>query len=98
MTRFGMFAKVTAKAGHRDEVAQLLLQAAREPMPGCEVYAVNTSPQEPDVVCVYEVWKSPEDHDASLTMESVKALIAKTKPLVAGFEGTRLDLLGGKGV
>jgi len=98
MTRFGMFAKVIAKAGQRDAVQELLLAASRQPMPGCDLYIVNVSPSESDAVYVYEVWQSQADHDASLKMEGVKALIEKTKPRVAGFEAVRLDVLGGKGI
>jgi quinol monooxygenase YgiN len=98
MPRFGMFAKVIAKAGQRDAVLELLLAASRQPMPGCDMYTVNVSPSEPDAVYVYEVWQSQADHDASLKMEGVKALIEKTKPLIAGFEAVRLDVLGGKGL
>ena len=98
MSRFAMFAKVTATAGRRDELLEILIQASRVPMPGCEMYVVNTAPQEPNVVCVYEVWQSHADHDTSLSIPSVKALVAKAKPLVANFEGTKLDPVAGLGL
>jgi quinol monooxygenase YgiN len=98
MNRFGMFAKVIAKPGQRNAVLEVLLAASRQPMPGCAIYIVNVSPSEPDAVYVYEVWQSQADHDASLKMEGVRALIEKTKPLVVGFEAVRLDVFGGKGI
>jgi quinol monooxygenase YgiN len=35
---------------------------------------------------VTEIWGSAASHDASLTLTTVKDTIARTKPLVAGFE------------
>jgi quinol monooxygenase YgiN len=93
-----MFAKVIAKPGQRDAVLQNLLAASREPMPGCKMYVVNVAASEPDAVFVYEVWDTQANHDASLAMDNVKAIVEKTKPLIAAFEGLRLEAVGGKGV
>lgn len=71
MPTFAMFAKVTAQPGQRDAVAENLLAASRETMPGCEMYIVHAATTEPDVVYVYEVWRSEADHDASLKLETV---------------------------
>ena len=98
MSRFAMFAKVIAKPGQCDTVLRSLLEASREPMPGCEMYVVNAVPSEPDAVCVYEVWKSQADHDASLQMDSVRTIVARTRPLVERFENVRLEAVGGKGL
>ena len=100
MERFGMFGKVVAKPGERDTVVKHLLEAARllTPLEGCELYIVNVSPTEPDAIWVTEVWRSEADHDESLKMERVRALIARTRPLIAGFESTRLIPVGGKGL
>ncbi len=98
--RFGLLAKVTAKSGQRDALAEYLLQAARllESFDGCETYIVNLSSAEPDTIVVTEVWHSEADHDASLELESMKPLIAQARPLVAAFESTRLIPVGGKGI
>jgi|SRR5581483_2058094 len=100
MERFAMYGKVIAKPGQRDALVQALLEAARlvGPLPGCELYIVNTVPTEPDTVWVTELWKSQADHDASVTLESVKSLIARTRPLIAGFDSIRLVPVGGKGL
>jgi quinol monooxygenase YgiN len=100
VARFGMYGKVLAKPGQRDAIVDLLLEASRllTPLPGCLMYIVNTEPAEPDAVWVTEIWRSEADHDASLKMESVLAVIGKSKPLVAGFEGIRLIPVGGKGL
>jgi quinol monooxygenase YgiN len=49
-------------------------------------------------VYVYEAWQTQAHHDASLSVASVRALVDKAKPLIAGFEGVKLDVIGGKGV
>lgn len=101
MERFGMYGKIVAKEGQRDELVKLLLEAARlvSPLPGCEIYIVNVSPSEPDAIWVTEVWSSEADHDASLKHENVKALIARARPLIAGGSAPiRLVPVGGKGL
>lgn len=100
MDRFAMQAKVTAQPGQRDAVIERLLEASRllTPLPNCELYVINIVPSEPDAIWVFEAWRSEADHDASLTMDSIRALIARAKPLIAGFENIRLIPVGGKGL
>jgi quinol monooxygenase YgiN len=99
MDRFAMFAKVVAKAGQREALAEQLLEASHllKSFAGCLLYVVNISPSELDTVWVYEAWRSEADHDASLKLDSIRGLIARTKPLVANFESQRLVPVGGKG-
>ncbi len=101
MSRFGMFGKFTAHPGQRDALVQHLLTAAeivgREP--GCELYVVSTSPTEPDSVWVTEAWRSKADHDASLSLVSVRELIATTRRLIAAMSEPILTIpVGGKGL
>ena len=100
MERFAMYGKVLAKAGQRDAMVEILLDAARllTPLAGCQLYIVNVAPAEPDAVWVTELWTSEAEHDASLKMDSVRAVIARARPLIAGFEGIRLVPVGGKGL
>ena len=100
MERFAMYGKVLAKPGQRDAMVEILLKASRllSPFDGCELYIVNVVPSEPDAIWVTELWRSEADHDASLKIESVAALIAEARPLVAGFESVRLVPVGGKGL
>lgn len=101
MERFGLFGKMTAKPGQRDALVEHLLEASRllTPLPGCEIYIINVSSTEPDAIWVTEVWRSEADHAASLKMDSIRALIAKARPLIAGgSEGLRLVPVGGKGL
>ena len=97
MDRFGMYGKVVAKEGQRDALVKLLLEGPND-MQGCEIYIVNVSPSEPDAIWVTEVWRTEADHDGSLKLDSVKARIARARPLIAGFESIRLIPVGGKGL
>ncbi len=99
--RFGMFAKVMAKPGQRDALVANLLEASRlvGALPGCDLYVVTTSAGEPDAVWVAEAWRSEADHDASLKLDSVRTVIARTRPLLAeGSEFIRVTPVGGKGL
>lgn len=98
---FGLFGKLTAHEGKRDELAQNLLRAAdlMKAVPGCLLYVVNTSEAEPNAVYVSELWQDEAAHGASLSMPGVRDLILQTMPLVAEKpEGTRVRPIGGKGL
>jgi quinol monooxygenase YgiN len=85
MERFGMYVKFTARSEQRDRLVGQLLKAAElaGEAPGCRLYVVNISPEEPDTVWVTEIWDSREAHDASLSAEGAAELIAETMPLLA---------------
>ena len=100
-SRFGMFGKVIAQPGQRDALVQILLAAAElvAKAPGCELYIVHISPTEPETVWVTEVWRSEADHDASLSIDGVRELISRARPLIAGApEAIRTIPVGGKGL
>ncbi|MET3292390.1 UNVERIFIED_CONTAM: quinol monooxygenase YgiN [Brevibacillus sp. OAP136] len=100
MNRFGMNVKFTAQPGQRDALADILLGAA-DALAGvedCELYVVHVSETEADVIWVTEVWRSPEAHAASLSLEETKAAIQRAMPLIAGVESTKLKPIGGKGL
>jgi quinol monooxygenase YgiN len=101
VARYGLFGSIVAHPGQRDALLRELTTAAGQvaQLPGCEVWIVNTSPDDPDRVWVYEVWRSREDHAASLTEDDVKATIERARPWIAGFgERTTLDPIVGKGL
>jgi quinol monooxygenase YgiN len=101
MQRFGMIGKIVAKEGKRDELLELLLEAGRNApnMPGCDIYLINISPAEPDAIWVTEYWRSEADHDASLKLESVRAIIGKARPLIASAgESIKFTAVGGLGL
>jgi quinol monooxygenase YgiN len=101
MNRFGLHGKLTAQAGQRDALVNILLEAADllGGAPGCEMYFVSTSLTEPDAIWVTEVWRSEADHAASLSFPGVRELIAKAKPLIASMsDSARTVPIGGKGL
>jgi quinol monooxygenase YgiN len=98
---FGLFGKMIAASGKRDELAANPIRAAdlMKGVPGCLLYVVSTSQAEPDAVLVTELWQDESAHGASLSIPGVRALIQQTMPLLASApEGTRFTPIGGKGL
>ena len=98
---FGLYGKIKTQPGQRDKLIDILLKAAAimPDVEGCYVYVINTAPDDADAIWVTEIWRSQEDHAASLTLKSVKSLIATAMPLIAeGSEQIRVTPLGGKGI
>lgn len=79
---YGLIGKMTAKAGHRDELIEVLVQGVAG-MPGCLSYVVASDPTDPDLIWVTEAWVSKEAHLASLSLPSVQAAITKGRPVIA---------------
>lgn len=101
MSRFGLCVRFTTHPGQRDALVQELLEAATlaESHPGCELYVVSTAPSDANTVWVTEAWTSKAAHDASLTDERAKAMIARALPLLAGPPQTvEMQPVGGKGL
>lgn len=101
MEHFGLFGKLVAAEGRRDELAGHLLEAAQMlgDAQGCKIYLVNISADDANAIWVTEVWKTEADHAASLQRADVRALIAKARPLIAGGgDRFKLTVLGGKGL
>jgi quinol monooxygenase YgiN/mannose-6-phosphate isomerase-like protein (cupin superfamily) len=99
MSKVGRYVKATAKPGHADALAERLLKVAEalRAVPGCELYIINRSPEDEDVVWVTEVWTSQEELDAALQATD-KAQIQEVLELTAGeFERIDVTPLGGVG-
>ena len=94
-----MCGKILAKKGQREALLEILMEASRTPMKGCEIYIVCKSPTEADAIWVMEVWQTEADHQASFQLDSVKALITKALPVMAGGrDSIRMVPVGGKGL
>jgi uncharacterized cupin superfamily protein/quinol monooxygenase YgiN len=99
----GRYVKFIAQPGRGDEVAELLLTAAESlrDTSGCELYVINRSASDPDIVWVTELWMSQEALDGSLEQLSTdegKARIAEIIALLADPpEPTEIEPLGGVG-
>lgn len=95
---YGLIGKMTATAGQRDALAEILLRGT-DAMPGCLSYIVAADPAEPDALWITEVWDSAESHQASLALPGVKAAIAAARPIIAGFSHrTETRPIGGAGL
>lgn len=93
--------KLTAKAGHRDELADLLIKSTKQgTLNGCRLYAISKDANDPNSVYITEIWDSKEDHDNSLKLEHVREAIMKAMPIIDGQpqKGQELEVLGGAGI
>lgn len=98
---YAMTGNLVAQAGRRDALVEILNQAARlvGEFPECRMYIVNEDLSNGTHVWVFEVWDDRQSHDASLTNERVRALIAKAVPLLAAApNGAELSVVGGHGL
>jgi quinol monooxygenase YgiN len=101
MSRFGLMSKITAHPGQGQALRHLMIEAAEvvAEAPGCDVWIVSVSPDDPDAIWVTEIWRSEHDHAASLTDERVREIIARACPLIADFsERVTLQPIAGKGL
>ena len=81
---YGLIGRMNAVPGTREQLIAILLEAVAD-MPGCLSYVVAADARDANAVWITEVWDSKESHDASLSLPSVRAAIAKGRPLIAGF-------------
>ena len=80
---YGLIGTMKARPGQRDALVQVLVQGVAG-MPGCLSYIVADDPTDPDLIWITEAWESKDAHDASLSLPSVRAAIAKGRPMIAG--------------
>jgi len=83
-TMYGLIGKMSAVPGQRDALVAMLLDSTQA-MPGCLSYIIATDPADADAIWITEVWDNADSHKASLSLPAVQAVIAKAKPLIAGF-------------
>lgn len=85
-----------ARPGQRDELVAILTRhndVLREA--GCLLYEVGINEDEPDTVFVMELWESAGAHQASLSLDSVRAAIEEAMPLLSGeMGGYRFNVAG----
>jgi len=102
MNYYGLAGTMTAKQGRRDELTQILLQAAKllQSNSGCIQYIISHVNDDPDVVWVSEVWIDKAAHDSSLEPQEIRDLVMSALPLLANSpqQGSELKVLGGKGL
>jgi len=102
MNKYLLHGKLTAKQGHRDELAAILIDASKlvSTAKGCNLYVIGAENTDKQSVFVTEIWDNKEDHDNSLKVEGVRELIMKAMPLLDGEpkKGQEIKILGGTGV
>ena len=92
--------RLTTRAGQRGRVVELLVEAGKlfDDDPACLLYLVNESADDPDVIWVFDLWASQEDHETALAQPALKPYIAESLPLLVGMpEQIALRPMGGKG-
>ena len=95
---YGLIGKMVAAPGQRDALMAILLEGVSG-MPGCLSYIVAKGATDSNALWITEVWDSRASHAASLDLPSVKAAIAKGRPLIAGFdERFETEPVGGHGL
>jgi quinol monooxygenase YgiN len=100
-TYYGLHGKLIAVDGARDPLAGILLEAAEalRRNPDCRLYVVHVAEDDANGIWVTEAWTSQQAHDDSLQPDEVRALIARARPLIAGFgERQEFETLGGVGL
>ena len=99
---YGLHNKLTAKQGQGQDLADILLDAAKlvAHAKGCKLYLVSKDTTNTDCIWITETWDSKEDHDNSLKLDGVKELIGKAMPILAEppTQGNVLEVLGGAGL
>jgi quinol monooxygenase YgiN len=92
---------MVAHAGKGSALAGTLLRVAEglRDSPGCEVYVVNLSADEPDTVWVTEIWADEAASDRALSGDLGEVGIGEVVALLAGPpELVELSPLGGHGL
>jgi quinol monooxygenase YgiN len=84
--RIGRYVRMEALPGQGAALAETLLRVAANigRSPACEMYVVNRSADEPDVVWVTEIWRDEAGADAALGGELGEAGIGDLMDLLAG--------------
>jgi quinol monooxygenase YgiN len=99
--RVGRYVRMVAQPGQGRALAATLLRVAEglRSAPGCELYVINASPDEPDTVWVTEVWADEAASDKALSSELGDVGIGEVLELLAGPpELVDLTPLGGPGL
>ena len=99
--RVGRYVQMVANPGDGQALAATLLRVAEglRGAPGCEMYVINSSADEPDTVWVTEIWADAEASDKALSEDLGEVGIGEVLQLLAGPpELIDLTPLGGPGL
>jgi quinol monooxygenase YgiN len=86
MADVSVVAVITAKAGHGDEVEEMLrgLAESTHGEDGCVLYSLQRGLEDRDVFVTVEKWASQEELQAHLAGPGIAAAMAKGGALLAG--------------
>lgn len=101
MNKHAGIVRFTAQAGKGAEVAALAAAALPEALTetGMPVWLVLHSHQEPDVVYIIDVFTTPEDRSAHLSLQTAARIVPAVSPLLAEAPSIHGgDLLASKGL
>ena len=102
MGKYLLHGKLTAKQGHRKELAAILVDASKlvATANGCRLYVIGFDDKDERSVFITEIWDTKEDHDNSLKVDGVRELIMKAMPLLDGqpSKGQEIELIGGTNI
>ena len=86
MGRHGLYLRMRTTAGRGDALEAVLLRAAEllGDVGECELYLVNRSPEDPDVVWMTEIWETESAHDRILFNDLLDALVSEAMGLLDG--------------
>lgn len=93
--------RFTAQAGKGAEVAALVAAALPEALTetGMPVWTVLHSHQEPDVVYIVDIFATPEDRSAHLSLQTAARILPAVSPLLAAAPSIQAaDLVASKGL
>jgi quinol monooxygenase YgiN len=99
--RIGRYVRMVAQPGKGSVLAGTLLRVAEglRNSPGCELYVINLSADEPDTVWVTEVWSDEAASDRALSADLGDVGIGEVVELLAGPpELVDLTPIGGPGL
>ena len=95
---YGLIGKMIAAPNERDSLINILLDGTAG-MPGCLSYIIAKDTSDENALWITEVWESEASHQASLSLPSVQAAIAKGRPLIKGFGERYVTApIGGQGL
>jgi quinol monooxygenase YgiN len=98
---YALINKLTAKPGQRQRVVGILLESGKlfDDNPGCFLYLVSESTEDPNVVWVTDLWTSQEEHAEALTAPALRPFVEQAMPLLDRMpEQIELRPVGGKGL
>ncbi len=83
---YGLIVKLTAVAGRRAELIEVLGGNDSHTIAGCLSFITAEDAEDDDVLWVTEVWATEASHKASLDLSPSKSRLPSIEDLVAGYE------------